>query len=105
MSGYRLTITVKEIKGKCPVYKPGDKIVIDDFCINVRESKDVCMHAFSAMITSICALAHGYSARKLGIGSEDKVGYLQCPDPGPPFTMGGTVLFQIKREVFKRRKK
>jgi len=98
---HRLTITVKEVRGKCPVYRPGDKIVIDDFYVNARESKDVCMHAFSAMLTLIWALAHGYSARELGIGSEDKVGYLQCPDPGPPHTKGGTVLFEIKREVVK----
>ena len=40
----------------------------------------------------------GISARELGIGSEDNVGFLQCPDPGKPYTEGGTVIFEVRRE-------
>ncbi|MEM2890871.1 MAG: TIGR04076 family protein [Candidatus Hadarchaeum sp.] len=101
MPKYRLTITVKEIRGKCPVYKVGDKIIIDDFYIDARKSKNICMHALSAMLMLIWALAHGHSAKELGIGEEDEIGYLQCPDPGPPHTKGGTVLFEIQREAVK----
>ena len=94
---YKLIFTVKEIRGKCPLYKPGDKIVIDGFYVNTKESKNVCMHAFSAMLSLVSLLSHGFSTKKLGIGLREDVGYLHCPDPGPPRTKGGTVLFEIRR--------
>lgn len=81
------------------MYRIGDEIIIDKFYINAGESKNVCMHAFSAMSTLLSAFVHGSSATELGIGAEENTGYLQCPDPGPPHTKGGTVLFEIRREV------
>jgi len=83
---YRVIITVKEIHGHCPLYKTDDKITIEKFYINSKKSGDVCLHAFAAMSTLLCALLHGASATELGMGSEEDVGYLQCPDLGPPFT-------------------
>lgn len=97
----RLTITVKEVRGKCPIYKAGDEIIIEDFYVKSKKSKDICMHALSAMHTLLSAFAHGCSAKDLGIGSKEDIGYLQCPDPGPPHTEGGTVLFEIRRETIK----
>lgn len=32
---YRLTITVKEIKGNCPAFKPGDKIIVESLKVIV----------------------------------------------------------------------
>jgi hypothetical protein len=29
---------------------------------------------------------------------EGETGYMQCLDPGKPYTDGGTVIFEIKRE-------
>ena len=101
MARYRLTIRVKEVRGKCPLYQVGDEILIDRFFIDADRSRDVCMHAFSAMSTLLSAFIHGSSAVDLGIGSEEGVGYLQCPDPGPPCTEGGTVLFELRREATK----
>lgn len=98
MAQNRLVVTVKEVRGECPLYQIGDKIVIDKFYININESKNVCIHAFSAMSTFLCAFIHGCSAIELGIGKEENMGYIQCPDPGPPCTKGGTVLFEIKRK-------
>jgi uncharacterized repeat protein (TIGR04076 family) len=49
------------------------------------------------MLTLISAFIHGSSAKNLGIGSEDDVGYIQCPDLGPPYTKGGTVIFELRR--------
>jgi len=34
----------------------------------------------------------------LGIGKEEDTGYAQCPGPGEPYTCGGTVIFELKRE-------
>jgi len=49
------------------------------------------------MSTLLLALLYGTFAIELGIGVEPDVGYVQCPDPGPPCTKGGTVIFELKR--------
>jgi len=43
----------------------------------------------------------GVSAKTLGIGEEDDIGYIQCPDPGKPYTKGGTVIFELRRTSVK----
>jgi len=96
--GYRVTIEVKEVRGFCPVYKPGDRIILKDFYIDSNHSKNVCIHLLSAASTLLSAFMHGSSAIELGIGNRDDIGYLQCPDPGPPYTKGGTVVFELRRE-------
>ena len=95
---YRVKARVVKVAGECPIYKEGDEIVIDWFYINTRKSKNVCIHAFGALLSLLSAFLHGSSAIDLGIGKEENKGYLQCPDPGKPWTCGGTVLFQLRRE-------
>jgi len=94
----RVTIEVKEVRGFCPLYKPGDQIILKDFYIDSNHSKNVCIHFLSATSTLLSAFMHGSSAIRLGIGNRDDVGYFQCPDPGPPYTKGGTVVFELRRE-------
>ena len=95
---YSVILEVKEVRGFCPLYKAGDKIVIKEFYIDSKSSKNICMHFLSATSTLLSAFIHGTSAIKLGIGSKEDVGYLQCPDPGPPYTKGGTVIFELRRK-------
>lgn len=96
---YRLTITVKEIRGHCPVFKPGDKIVIESPKILVRETDNLCIHALGCMLSMLVPLSRGISFKSLGLAKEEnETGYMQCLDPGKPYTDGGTVIFQIKRE-------
>jgi len=99
---YRVIATVKEIRGKCPLYTLGDKIVFEGFYVKSSQSRDICIHAFSAMSTLLSALLHGTSARDLGIGSKPDVGYVQCSDPGPPYTKGGTVVFELKQQTVRQ---
>jgi uncharacterized repeat protein (TIGR04076 family) len=96
-------LVVKEIRGFCPVYKRGDIILINRFFFESKKSANICIHAFSSMSTLLSAFVHGVSAKDLGIGSEDDVGYLQCPDPGPPYTSGGTVVFELRRGEYRER--
>jgi len=99
---YRLTITVKEIKGNCPVSKTGEKIVVESPKIIVKDTDNICIHAFGCMLSMLVALSHGESFQKLGLAREEgEKGYLQCLDPGKPYTNGGTVIFEIKREKLK----
>ncbi len=91
-------ITVKEIRGNCPVYKVGDKIRFNHYYFNSAKSANICIHAMASMATLLTLFSHGNSAKSLGIGDEDDIGYIQCPDPGPkPYPGGGTVIFEIKR--------
>jgi uncharacterized repeat protein (TIGR04076 family) len=97
---YRVVAAVKEIRGHCPVYKVGDKIVFDGFFIDSEKSSNICIHAFSSMLSLLSAFIHGSSAESLGIGLGD-VGYVQCPDPDASFTGGGTVVFELRRRKVK----
>ncbi len=96
---YRLVITVKEIRGICPVFNVGHKIVVDVPEILPKQTDALCVHALGSMLSMIVALSKGVSFEELGLAKrEGDVGYVQCLDPGPPTTHGGTVLFEIQRE-------
>ena len=96
---YRLVITVKEIRGNCPVFNVGDRIVVKSPKIVVDKTDNICIHAFGCMLSMIVPLSHGLSFKTLGLATkEGEKGYVQCLDPGKPYTEGGTVLFEIRRE-------
>lgn len=90
----KLVIEVVEIRGKCPVFKKGDRIVIEGPKINLEETDAVCTHAFASLLPYIVALRKGIKANELGLGIGEKA-YVQCLDPGPPYTDGGTVIFEM----------
>jgi uncharacterized repeat protein (TIGR04076 family) len=95
----KLILTVKEIRGKCPVHKLGDKIVVESPEIVTDKTDALCIHALGSMLSVLVPLARGVGFKELGLtGKEGNVGYIQCLDPGPPYTLGGTVIFEIKRE-------
>lgn len=92
----KLIIKAVEIKGKCPVYNVGDKTVIEGPEINLKESDKVCVHALFSLGTFIVALREKMNPHKLGLTKENNnKAYYQCLDPGPPYTDGGTVIFEI----------
>ena len=96
---HRLIINVKEIRGKCPIYKVGDKIVIQPPEIIPEQTDALCIHALGSMLSTLVPLSRGISFKELGLAHEEgNVGYIQCLDPGPPYTPGGTVIFEVRRE-------
>ena len=92
-----LEIKVCDIKGKCPVHKVGDKIVVDDPRIVLEETDAVCVHALSSLLHYVIALDEGVDPKKLGLSKERENAYIQCVDPGEPYTSGGTVIFRCRR--------
>jgi uncharacterized repeat protein (TIGR04076 family) len=92
-----LEIEVCEIRGKCPVHKIGDKIVIDGARIILEKTDAICVHALSSLLHYVVAFDEGVDPRKLGLGKERGSAYLQCVDPGKPYTNGGTVIFKCVR--------
>ena len=96
---YRLIVTVENICGRCPVFKVGDKIVVESPKIIVNRTDNMCVHALGCMLSMFVPLGRGISFKQLGLATEEnEKGYVQCLDPGKPYTDGGTVLFEIRRE-------
>ncbi len=94
---YDVEVEVEEVRGYCAAgYKRGDKFVIRGFYIEPNGSR-ICIHAITGMMSLLSPFAHGISAKDLGIGETDNSGFLQCPDPGEPYTCGGTVIFRLTR--------
>jgi len=95
-----LEIVVHEIRGECPVYKVGDKMVIEGPKIVLEETDAVCVHALSTLLHYVVALDEGADAVKLGLTKpeEKEYAYMQCVDPGEPYTHGGTVVFKCRRK-------
>jgi len=94
-----LEIEVIEVRGKCPVHKVGDRIVIDGPRIVLDKTDALCIHALSVILHYAVALDEGVSPLKLGLTKEDdkENAYVQCVDPWKPYTDGGTVIFRIRR--------
>jgi len=94
-----LEIRVAEVRGYCPVYKVGDKIMIDDPKIVLEKTDALCTHALSSLLHYVLVLERGADPIELGLSKpEDKKhAYIQCVDPGKPYTMGGTVIFKIRK--------
>jgi uncharacterized repeat protein (TIGR04076 family) len=63
----KLIIEVSEIRGKCPVYKIGDKIVIDGPEIVLEKTDAICIHALAPLLHYIVALRDGTDPSKLGL--------------------------------------
>ena len=93
----KLLITIKEIKGNCPVYKVGDCIVLDEgYRMNLKETNNVCMHSLSSIMPYYIALFRGVDPKKLGLARNGEKAYIQCLDPCE-YTGGGTVIFEIEK--------
>jgi len=92
-----LEIEVCEITGECPVYKVGNRMVIDGPKIVLKETDAVCVHALSSLLHYVIALDEGVDPRKLGLSKESENAYIRCVDPGQPYTDGGTVVFRCRR--------
>jgi uncharacterized repeat protein (TIGR04076 family) len=91
----KLVIRVKEIRGSCPVFKEGDKIVIDGPEIDLKETDNLCIHALPSILHYALALKEGADPIKLGLSKRKDRAYLQCVDPWRPYTDGGTAIFEF----------
>ena len=93
-----LTFKVFEIKGKCPVYKVGDRVTIKSPIIILGETDALCTHALQTILHYALILEYNWCPLRLGLTKEDDQdhAYLQCLDPGEPYTNGGTVIFKIE---------
>ncbi|UCG22370.1 MAG: TIGR04076 family protein [Deltaproteobacteria bacterium] len=94
----KLIVKVVEIKGKCPVYKIGNKITLKEgYILDPEETDVVCMHSLASALPYYVALAKGVGAKEIGLSRGDsQEAYIQCLDPCE-ITGGGTVRLEISR--------
>jgi len=99
MKKYRVTINVERLEGVCPLYVPGQTVAtLNRWYFEPRQETKLCSHAVAAMLTALGPFSKGVSARNLGFGKENDIAFVQCPDPGEPYSCGGTVTFRLERE-------
>ena len=55
------------------------------------------------MLTLLMPFLKDVHADQPGISSEKDIDYVQYPDPGKPYTCGGTVIFGLERKVVNER--
>ena len=67
----RLVLTVKEVRGRCPVHRVGDRIVVEVPKIDVAHTDTLCVHALGSMLSMMVALARGVSFKELGLAMEE----------------------------------
>jgi uncharacterized repeat protein (TIGR04076 family) len=94
-----LEIKVVEVRGHCPVHNVGDTILIADPQIVLQKTDALCTHALSSLLHYVVALEGGADPVKLGLSKPEhkEEAYIQCVDPGEPYTHGGTVVFRVQR--------
>lgn len=93
-----LICEVVEIRGTCPVYNLKDRIYIKEAMIDLEKTDKICIHSLPSILHYAVALREGINPKKLGLSKDDKAAYVQCLDPGEPYTQGGTVIFKIWQE-------
>ena len=94
-----LEILVHEIRGKCPVHKVGDRIIVNNPRIVLDSTDALCTHALPSLLHYVLILEAGADPVELGLSKPDdrENAYIQCVDAGAPYTDGGTVIFKIRR--------
>jgi uncharacterized repeat protein (TIGR04076 family) len=75
---YKVILEVVQVPQKCAAnYKVGDKIVIDDASIDLKESTNVCLYALSSMMPYLTPLSRELDENDW----MSKVAELSCQDP------------------------
>ena len=102
MDRYKVKIVVENLDGVCPLYKPGQVVSeLNWWYFDEQKTMNLCSHALISMMTALIPFSRGISAKEMGFGKEDDVAFVQCPDPGEPYTCGGTVIFRLERTPLK----
>ena len=80
------------------MHRVGDRIVIEGPRIDLGRTDNLCIHALAPLLHYAVALREGVDPGSLGLSKGEKCAYIQCVDPGEPYTEGGSVVFRCYRE-------
>ena len=66
-----LIIEVEEIRGGCPVYKKGDRMVFrGGFSLDLGESDALCSHTMGSLLPFMQSLGRGVPPSELGLAKD-----------------------------------
>lgn len=82
-------IKIQVIESKCPIYSPGDKIMINGALVDMKQTDNICVTALQSFFPYVYALRKGVKPDKLGFA--DRV-LVQCPDYCTPVVFELTVI-------------
>ncbi len=88
-----LETRICDIKGTSTVYKLGDQIAIGEPEILLANTDALCIHAVSTLLHYVVALERRAAPLECGISKSPDCAYVQCIDPGQPYTDEGIVVF------------
>ena len=71
-----LLMEVTEIERRCPIYRTGDKIVIDGARVDLQRTDNLCIHALSSLLHYAVALREGIDPRTLGLSTDGRFAYV-----------------------------
>lgn len=98
---YRQTYELLEVRGNCPIYQPGDRIVIDGEgfteVINLELSTKVCMRVIENMWATH-AWQHGSDEIVNHMSVATGECRIACAMPGEPYTPCGYCIFRQTRD-------
>ena len=96
--GKRIVVRVKEVRGNCWAnIKAGDKWVLEGSTLITKESDNLCPFALKSVMSVYLLMRSGVDLRDFGFKDRD-IAILQCIDPGPPHTEGGSAILEVRRE-------
>ena len=87
---FRVIVQVVAVEGKCPVYEVGDRIVVENDVVNMRETSGLCLPLLADVM-------HSYQPFQFrgGGGTTHK-----CPMIGPPRGYG-YIMYRYATEPLK----
>ena len=94
---YKTIVEVTKVKGKCPIHKEGDKIVIKNSAIDLKETDAVCLKALTTGLLGWYLIWERGSEEQLKVALADGCESWRCPEVGEPYSPYGPVLFKIRR--------
>lgn len=88
----KVIVTAERVTGNCAAtIIPGDRMVFEGANLNLTETTNVCPFALATLYPIIFAARLGHDIVEFGF----KERTIQCIDPGPPLSEGGTVLWKV----------
>ncbi len=91
----KVTVVADRVVGSCSAkIVAGDKMVFEGANLNLAETTRVCPFALSTIYPIIFAARLGHDIAEFGL----KERVVQCIDPGPPLSEGGTVFWKVLQD-------
>jgi uncharacterized repeat protein (TIGR04076 family) len=88
---YKVVATIDSVHGTCPIYRGGEKIVMQDGILNLKETDAVCLQLLSTLIHEYMAKQHQDYWQTTG-GFDYSKEKTKCPRGGPPYGDGYVIV-------------